>query len=190
MGNPQVSVFRVNAEKLLGRESCRTTRRLSVHAIAIAKRTFLEVALARYLDFTAVLSRASPLNYEIVVNVFRTRPRHLVKFQSSRPIVAVRADSGNYRPIKPLLRPPDPRTASPARRALFVSFRIRHPSQVSTEGALTFRPPLFPASDARQTVRDGNTVGCLEIRSSSKFLLLRVALPQTTHHLCKVRFGK
>ncbi|KYQ58734.1 hypothetical protein ALC60_02382 [Trachymyrmex zeteki] len=54
----------------------------------------------RYLDFVVL-----PLHYEIVVNVFRTRPRHLVKFQSSRPIVAVRADSGNYRPIKPPLTP-------------------------------------------------------------------------------------
>ena len=57
----------------------------------------------RYLDSVVL-----PLHYEIIVNVFRTRPRHLVKFQSSRPIVAVRADSGNYRPIKPPLRPPDP----------------------------------------------------------------------------------
>jgi len=96
----------------------------------------------RYLDFV-ILS----LHYEIIVNVFRTRPRHLVKFQSSRPIVAIRADSGNYRPIKPPLRPPDP--------SILFRFRISVLPQTPLPVlALTSRPPLFPASDVRQIARD------------------------------------
>lgn len=103
----------------------------------------------RYLDFVVL-----PLHYEIVVNVFRTRPRHLVKFQSSRSIVAVRADSGNYRPIKPPLRPPDP--------SILLRFRTPVLPQTDTlpsarRAALASRPPLFPASDVRQIARDRDT---------------------------------
>ncbi|EGI70718.1 hypothetical protein G5I_00511 [Acromyrmex echinatior] len=98
----------------------------------------------RYLDFVVL-----PLHYEIVVNVFRTRPHHLVKFQSSRPIVAIRADSGNYRPIKPPLSG----LRTPPFYSDFASPCFRSPTPFPTL-ALTSRPPLFPASDVRQIARD------------------------------------
>lgn len=110
----------------------------------------------RCLDFTAVLPcarpRANPPHYEIVVNVFRTRWCHLVKFQSSRPIVAVRADSGNYRPIKPPLHPSrNPHPLILPTPILSLRTVRRHPSfPAPTEPLSTSRPPLFPASDVRQ----------------------------------------
>lgn len=149
----EVSVLGVNERKLFRRKSCLTRRRRSSITIAIANE-LPPWASGRYLDFTAVHPRASPLHYEIVVNVFRTRPRHLVKFQSSRPIVAVRADSGNYRPIKPPLRTPRAAAVAPLRP----STSDTHLPESIHRSALTFRPPLFPASDARQTTRDRNIV--------------------------------
>jgi len=87
-----------------------------------------------------------PLHYEIVVNVFRTRPRHLVKFQSSRPIVVVRADSANYRPIKPPLRIPY-RPSWCSRSSAAPSLPpLRPPPNLP----LAFRPPLFPAHAVHQ----------------------------------------
>jgi len=99
--------------------------------IEIRERTYevssTDISISRW-SCRVTRSRANPPHYEIVVNVFRTRSRHLVKFQSSRPIVAVRADSGNYRPIKPLLHPPW--FPLPLLFCRLLSFRtVRRPSQ-------------------------------------------------------------
>lgn len=72
-------------------------------------------------------------SYYWIVNVFRTRLCHLVKFQSSRSIVAG-ADSSNYRPIKPPPTPFDLEASNP--------HYFRHP----TRSGILRRPYNFICS--------------------------------------------